>query len=84
MHLYKTAILLKIAVYTLSGLTGSAIPVDACSSPGCCNKSLAICRPRTKQYTWSSVEFREGGTAHDGGGCDQSIGSTVSDANVRC
>ena len=24
-----------------------------------------------------------GGTAHDGGGCDQSIGSTVSDAIVR-
>ena len=24
-----------------------------------------------------------GGTAHEGGGCDQSIGSTVSDAIVR-
>ena len=28
--------------------------------------------------TWSS-----GGTAHEGGGCDQSIGSTVSDAIIR-
>ena len=27
---------------------------------------------------------RSGGTAHEGGGCDQSIGSTVSDAIVRC
>ena len=26
---------------------------------------------------------RSGGTAHEGGGCDQSIGSTVSDAIVR-
>ena len=25
---------------------------------------------------------RSGGTAHEGGGCDQSIGSTVSDAIV--
>ena len=27
---------------------------------------------------------RSGGTAHKGGGCDQSIGSTVSNAIVHC
>ena len=27
--------------------------------------------------------LRPGGTAHEGGGCDQSIGSTVSDVIVR-
>ena len=32
-------------------------------------------------YTAQYVEL--GGTAHEGGGCDQSIGSTVSDAIVR-
>ena len=56
----------------------SGKPVDARSSSGWCNKSCDLQAALTPYNTWSS-----GGTAHDGGGCDQSIGSTFSDVIVR-
>ena len=52
--------------------------IDVCISPVnfviVCAASLAIC---------ASNAWRTGGTAHEGGGCDQSIRSTISDAIVR-
>ena len=56
----------------------SGIPMDACSSSGCCSKSCDLLAAFTPCNTWSSVA-----PALEGGGCDQSIGSTVSDAILR-
>ena len=39
------------------------------------------------RLSWDCTELctrRSGGSAHEGGWCDQTIGSTVSDAIVRC
>ena len=52
--------------------------MDTCSSPGCCSKSCDLSPAFTPCHMWSSW-----GTAHEGEGCDQSIGLTVSDAIVR-
>ena len=53
------------------------IPEGECSRLGCCSMSCDLSDAFTLYNTWSS-----GGTAHEGGGCDQSNGSTVSDAIV--
>ena len=56
----------------------SVIPEESCSSPGCCSKYCDLQAAITPCKTW-----RSGGTAHEGGRCDKSIGSIVSDAIVR-
>ena len=52
----------------------SFIPVES----RWCNKFCDLLAALTPCNTWSS-----GGTAREGGGCNQSIGSTISDAIVR-
>ena len=51
---------------------------------GCC---LACCsctfESRWGLHWFILCKWHSGGTAHEGGGCDQSIGSTVSDVIVR-
>ena len=68
-------------MWTLSGRTGSALVWHTRGSvfEPACSKSSDLQTVLTPCNTWSSE-----GTAHEGGGCDQSIGSTVSDAIVRC
>ena len=67
-------------IYILSGRAGSALVWHSRGRvfESRCSKSCHLQAALTPCNTWSS-----GGTAHDGRGCDQSIGSTVSDAIVR-
>ena len=58
---------------TLSGRMGKMV---ASHADGCKVDS----RPAAGVYWFILCTRRSGGTAHEGGGCDQSIGSTVSDA----
>ena len=68
----------EIPRVTAQAVRWSGILVHACSSPSCCIKPCDLLAAFPPCNTWSSE-----GTAHKGGECDQSIGSTVSDAIVR-
>ena len=66
---------------TLSGRIGKVVASDA---EGCKIESRLWLSCTDLYYAPSLLcTRRSGGTAHEGGGCDQSIGSTVSDAIVR-
>ena len=83
-HIQHTKIREKITIFfcipwvAAQVVRWSGTPVDERSSPGWCNKSCDLSAALTSCYTWSSW-----GTAHEGGGCDQSIGSTVSDEIIH-
>ena len=69
----------NIAVlYTLSGRIGKVV---ASHAEGC-NVARSI-QAVAELHRFVLCTRRSGGTAHVAGGCDQSIGSTVSDAIVR-
>ena len=74
-----------IYIYTLSGryiyytLSGRIGKVVASHAEGCNVRIPAV----AELHRFILCTRRSGGTAHAGGGCDQSIGSTVSDAIVR-
>ena len=64
--------------YTLSGRIGKVVALHA---EGC---NVARSMPAVAElHRFILCTRRSEGTAHVGGGCDQSIGSTVSDAIVR-
>ena len=67
--------MLRLHVHTLSGRIGTVVASHA-----------AVARSSPSEvgliYTMHVVLRGSGGTAHEGGGCDLSIGSTVSDAIV--
>ena len=65
-------------IYTLSGRIGKVV---ASHAEGC---HVARSIPAVAElHRFVLCTRRSGGTAHVGGGCDQSIGSTVSDAIIR-
>ena len=57
--------------YTLSGRIGKVVASHA---------AVARSVPALRLHWFILCTRSSGGTAHEGGGCDQSIGSTVSDA----
>ena len=59
--------------YTLNGRIGKVVASHA---------AVARSSPAEVALIYTMHEALRG-TAHEGGGCDQSIGSTVSDGNVR-
>ena len=67
---------MKLLFYTLSGRTGKVV---ASHAVGCKIES----RLWLRLHRFIQCTRRSGGTAHEGGGCDQSIESTISDAIVR-
>ena len=68
----------KYNKWPLSGLIGKVV---ASHAEGC---NVARSIPAvTELHRFILCTRRSGGTAHVSGGCDQSIGSTVSDAIVR-
>ena len=67
-----------LVYYTLSGRIGKVV---ASHAEGC---NVARSIPAVAElHGFILCTRRSGGTANVGGGCDQSIGSTVSDAIVR-
>ena len=66
------------ATYTLSGRIGKVV---ASHAEGC---NVARLIPGVAElHRFILCTRRSGGTAHVGGGCDRSIGSTVSNAILR-
>ena len=69
-----TAHLLHKYFHTLSDRIGKVVASHA---------AVACSVPALRLHWFILRTRRSGGTAHEGGGCDQSIGSTISDAIVR-
>ena len=77
---YETNVIIMIqqqnSLYTLSGRIGKVV---ASHAEGCKIESRAV----AELHRFILCTIRSGGAAHEGGGCDQSVGSTDSDAIVR-
>ena len=68
-------------IATLSGRIGKVVASHAAVAHSEVELMQAVAHSEVELMPL--CKWRSGGTAHEGGGCDQSIGSTVSDVIVR-
>ena len=81
-YLYKHLKLYEITLFHIGSSGVGEVPEWPHRQGGCL--TCCGCMFESSWVHWFTLcKRRSGGTAHEGGGCDQSIGSTVSDAIVR-